>query len=43
MDNLSEQTATGFYPYKNGMLILTLSDGILFKQAKTLQRCSAIF
>lgn len=32
MDNLSEQTATGFHSYKNGMLILTLSNGILYKE-----------
>jgi signal transduction histidine kinase/ligand-binding sensor domain-containing protein/DNA-binding response OmpR family regulator len=43
MDNLSEQTATGFYPYKNGMLILTLTDGILFKQGKIITKIFSDF
>lgn len=32
IDNLSEQTATDFYPYNDGMLIMTLSDGIIYKK-----------
>jgi signal transduction histidine kinase/ligand-binding sensor domain-containing protein/DNA-binding response OmpR family regulator len=36
-NNLKVQTATAFYPYDNGMLILTLSDGILFKKGNILK------
>jgi signal transduction histidine kinase/ligand-binding sensor domain-containing protein/DNA-binding response OmpR family regulator len=35
-DNLKVPTATAFYPYKSGMLILTLTDGILFKNGNQL-------
>ncbi len=31
IEELEEQTATAFCPYKDGMLIMTLSHGILFK------------
>jgi signal transduction histidine kinase/ligand-binding sensor domain-containing protein/AraC-like DNA-binding protein len=31
IEDLSEQTATAFFPYKDGMLILTLSNGLIFK------------
>lgn len=34
IDKLREPTATAFSNYKDGMLILTLSDGILFKKEK---------
>jgi signal transduction histidine kinase/ligand-binding sensor domain-containing protein/DNA-binding response OmpR family regulator len=36
IDELSEQTATSFFPYKKSMLILTLSDGLLQKNANEL-------
>lgn len=35
IDKLSEQTATDFYPYKNKVLMLTLSDGVIEKQGNT--------
>ncbi len=31
LDKLTEQTATAFCKYKDGLLILTLSDGLVFK------------
>ena len=34
IDNLSEQTATDFCNYMDGVLILTLSDGLLLKNKK---------
>lgn len=37
-DNIAEQTATGFCPYGNGLLILTLSDGVFYKQGKVISK-----
>lgn len=37
MDDLSEQTATDFFPYKNSLLFLTLADGIIEKKNGFLQ------
>ncbi|WP_372650946.1 two-component regulator propeller domain-containing protein, partial [Draconibacterium sp.] len=34
IDDLTEQTATCFCPYKDGMLILTRSNGVIFKNDK---------
>ena len=36
MNDLSEQTATDFFPYKNSTLLLTLADGIIEKQGDNL-------
>ncbi|MGQ1786167.1 MULTISPECIES: two-component regulator propeller domain-containing protein [unclassified Saccharicrinis] len=35
INDLQEQTATDFYPYKDGVLIMTLSHGIIFKNEKS--------
>ncbi len=35
VSDLQEQTATAFYPYEDGLLLMTLSHGIVFKNEKT--------